>query len=94
MNLQEYLNAPIPRKTALAISIGQSIGMTAIALYNMRRMAAEANTVISDQHERLTIYSETTEFLLLRADDATLQELNTNLDFWRVIRASRSEEKE
>jgi hypothetical protein len=42
--------------------------------------------VIKDQEQRISIYRETNEFLMERADGATLEELDKKLDYWRVIR--------
>lgn len=42
--------------------------------------------VIKEQNERLTVASEIMDFLLERARDSDLQELDEKLEYWRIVR--------
>lgn len=84
--LRAYLNTPISRKIAMAVVIGQTVGTALVSRHALNRVANDANVIIDDLHERLRIYSETTEILMENADNSTLAELDGKLDYWRVIR--------
>lgn len=90
--LDAYLNAPIPRKVALAISIGQGVGCTYVAYRGLKKQADVANAIIADQTERLHIYNEAMEILLDAAEPQTLAELNEKLGFWAIIRGHSVQE--
>lgn len=88
MNLQTvqtYLNMPISRKKALAAVLAANTAMVATYL-SCKELLKQADEIIADQKQRLSIYHESLDFLLDRADDSTILVLNENLDFWRVIR--------
>lgn len=87
MDLQAYLNAPIPRKTALAVVIGQATSSILITIVATHRLSE----TVKAQDKSLKIYSETTEFLMEHASPETLDELNQRLDYWRVIQGMPAE---
>lgn len=87
-----YLNTPIPRKVALAVTIGQGLGCTYASYRALKKQANVANAIIADQVERLHIYNEAMEILLEKADPLTLAELNEKLGFWAIIRGHSAQE--
>ena len=84
-----HLNGPIPRKIALTVLLGQTLVSFGAIHIAFKKLTEQHNTIVSDRDERLKIYDESLNFLLERADDTTIQELNKNLDFWRVVRGSK-----
>lgn len=87
--LHDYLNAPVPRKIALACLAGQAVGNMVVVLSSLRKQAREANVLLADQNERIHILVESIEFLLERSDNDTVSELDENLEFWRVVREAK-----
>lgn len=80
------LDGYIPTKKVVAIVLAQGVANLLILSSELGKQAKKANEIIADQKERLEIYDETTQFLLKHADGPTLNQLNENLDFWRVVR--------
>lgn len=74
------------RYTNIYVAVGAIAVQATANIMLMRGMKKAYETVIEDQQERIKIYDETVNYLLERADDRTLVELNEKLDFWRVIR--------
>lgn len=86
MNIQEYLNAPVPRRKAL-LAVGLVFsGTTVLYAAVIKHYEAQAKEIISDLDERIQVYRDTTGFLMEHASGSTLNELNEKLDYWRVIR--------
>lgn len=90
--LQAYLNAPIPRKTALAVVLAEGLGLSYVALVGLNKVLKMNGELIQDQAERLQIYKESMDFLLDRADPVSVIELNEKLDYWRVIRGHNTQQ--
>lgn len=83
--MRAFLNTPITRQKALiAVAISQ-VG-TIVTYVTAKQLLKRGDAIIADQNERLDIYSESAEFLMERASDSTLEELEAKLDFWRIIR--------
>lgn len=80
--LQAYLDYPIPRKVVFGLLAANGFGCFVLGQLSVY---SRADKQIKDQQERIHIFNETNEFLLNRADDATLVELDKQLDYWRVI---------
>jgi hypothetical protein len=89
--LRSYLNDPIPRKVALAVTIAQGIACTYAAGRALQKQAKQANAIIADQTERLHIYNEAIQVLLPEAHPETLAKLDGNLAFWAIIRGSSAQ---
>lgn len=85
MDLTTYLNTPIPRKYALASVVAANASMIGM-YFACKRTLKDAEEIINDQAQRIKIFRESTDFLLEHADDSTLRTLNSNLDYWRVVR--------
>lgn len=83
--LKEFLNRPILMRQAL-IGIGIATAGTVAVGIAGHELLTEADKKIADQNERLRIFRESVDFLLDNASEPTLQELNKNLEFWRVVR--------
>lgn len=90
--LKDFLNYPIPAYKAFAGLAVAGTG-TVITYLAAKDLLVKADRTIEDQNQRLRIYGESLEYLLARADDATLKDLNKNLDFWRVIRGMAPTQK-
>jgi hypothetical protein len=86
MTLHVKLNKQIPAKLAIGIVTMQAAAHMIITFRAVNKMSA----IIASQRQDLHILSETTSFLLDRADDATLSGLDENLEFWRTIRKMNS----
>lgn len=84
--LEAYLNAPIPRKVALAVTVSQGATQLYFAIRALKKLEREANTIIADQNERLHIYNEALQILLPEAAPETLAKLDQGLEFWAIIR--------
>lgn len=80
------ISGSIPKSSAVAIIIAQSMVTTLLMHWQQKQLGA----IIADQNERIRIFDETTKFLIENADDRTLTELNEKLDFWRVIRGQQT----
>lgn len=85
MTLTAYLSEPIPRGRAL-LGVALLVSGSTVVWAAHHTLLKQLNDIVEDQTQRLAIYKETTEFLLSRADPSTLHTLNSNLDYWRVVR--------
>lgn len=86
------MDALISRRLAVGIVATQGIAHIIITSKALRKQNQMANAVIADQNLTIDILKETVDFLLDRADGATVAELNKNLDFWRVVRGVPTED--
>lgn len=92
--IQAYLNAPIPRKVALSTLAGCGLSTTISALVAGHLLVRDANKILDDYKQRNKILNESIDFLLDRADDKTIVDLNKQLDFWRVIRGQETKSQD
>lgn len=91
--MREYWLKPIPRYKAfiaVMIPLAGSLVSSTVAIKQMNSDAAK----IADANQKLTILHEMTGFMLDRASDRTIAELNDKVEFWRVIREMRNDEDE
>lgn len=76
--IKAWLDTPIPRKRALgAVLFSQYTNVVMIATWRLERNATKQN---------IHILRESVDFLMEKADPATVAELNDMLDFWRAVK--------
>ena len=83
--MKDYLLEPIPRIHGIA-GVGLCLVGAGIMYVEAKKLLKQADEIIADQDQRLKIFKESVDFLLENANDRTIVELNSNLDYWRVIR--------
>jgi hypothetical protein len=88
------LSGTIDVRLAMGVAVFQAVANTAITVSALRGMKKEYEAALEDSSERLHVAIESINFLLDRADDRTIVELDEKLQYWRIILGIDPSERE